>query len=353
MMCVFDNATVLYGEGFEEIEGYVAIEDGIITEVGTGGYSGRGADIVDAGGGIIAPSFTNAHVHLGDSAGADLGVYLSLGERVGKSGVKYDVHRRADAKAAMAVTLDAMRRFGTTAFCDFREGGKAGIELLKSVQNMPGRILGRPLGDEDILDFCDGLGISSIRDYGVEELKRMLEKREGKLVGIHVGEVKDDVLDALKFDPDFVVHLTNAGEVGLDEVFERKIPIVLCPRANASFGVGIPDLKRIFKSDCLVALGTDNVMANSPNMLREMEFTWKLYRGLYKDPGFDARMVLRAATVNGRKILGLPDNTIEEGNQADFIVTKPVKYAVDPVLALVHRIEPSAIKEVVSPPYNR
>jgi cytosine/adenosine deaminase-related metal-dependent hydrolase len=217
---------------------------------------------------------------------------------------------------------------------------------------MPARILGRPLRDEDIMEFCDGLGISSITDYGSEELERLLEKREGKLIGIHAGEAKDDVLDALKIDPDFVVHLTNAGEEGLKEVFERKIPIVLCTRANASFGVGIPDLKSIFKSDCLVALGTDNVMANPPNMLGEMEFLWKLYRGLYKDKSFVAKTVLQAATINGRRLLGLPDNTIKEENTADFIVTKKVKYTRDPVLALVHRIEAYDIKEVVAPPYN-
>ncbi len=350
MKHVFDNATVLYGEELEEFRGYVVVKDGIIEELGEGKYSGGGCENVD--GGIISPSFTNTHVHLGDSAGMDLGAYLSIGERVGKKGVKYKAHRRPDAREAISATLGSMKKSGTTAFCDFREGGREGIELVRSVQNMAARILGRPLGDEDIMEFCDGLGISSIADYTDEKLKRMLQSRKGKLVGMHAGEARDDVLEALEIDPDFVVHLTNAGKVGLGEVFERKIPIVLCPRANASFGVGTPDLKSIFNSDCLVALGTDNVMANTPSMLREMEFTWKLYRGLYKDHSFDAKAVLQAATINGRKILGLPNNSIKEGNQADFIVTKPVNYAADPVLALVHRIAASDIKEVVAPPYK-
>ena len=352
MKRVYVNATVLYGEEFEAVRGYVVVEDGVITEVGKGGYSDRGADIVDTGGGIISPSFTNTHIHLGDSAGADLGAYLSIGERVGKSGVKYVAHNHPNAADAIAASLDFMRRSGTSAFCDFREDGKAGIDLLKSVQNMQGRILGRPEGDEDIFDYCDGLGISTTKEYSGEKLTKMLENRREKLVAIHAGEARDDVISALKISPDFVVHLTNAGEESLEEVFARKIPIVLCPRANASFGVGLPDLKAVFDSNCLVALGTDNVMANPPDMLREMEFVWKLYRGLYKDHGFNAKEVLKAATINGRKILGLPDNTIAEGHIADFIVTKPVKYSADPVLALVHRIESSDIREVVSPPYT-
>ncbi|MFQ5800809.1 MAG: amidohydrolase family protein, partial [Candidatus Hydrothermarchaeales archaeon] len=256
------------------------------------------------------------------------------------------------ARLGIASSLVSMKKSGTSAFCDFREGGVEGIKLLKSVLNMPARILGRPTGSEDIMEHCDGLGISSIRDYRGEELKRMLRGREGRLVGIHAGECEDDVEEALQIDPDFVVHLTNAGEKSLKEVFKKRIPIVLCPRANGSFGVGIPNLKRILESECLVALGTDNVMANSTNMLREMEFLFKLYRGLYKDRTVDAKIVLRAATIKGRRLLGLPDNAIKEGNTADFIITRGLEFAHDPVLALVHRLERGDIKAVVNPPFQ-
>ncbi|RMF91795.1 MAG: amidohydrolase, partial [Methanobacteriota archaeon] len=343
---VYSNAIVLYGEDFEAVKGYVVVKDGVISEVGSGGYAGGAVDVK---GGIIAPAFTNSHVHLGDSAGMDLGAYLPLEERVGKKGLKWQIHQRPDAKSAIMHVLDAMKKSGTTAFCDFREGGIRGVGLLKPLLNMQARILGRPDGHGDIMERCDGLGISSIKDYSSEELEGLLAKRSGRLIGIHAGEARDDVLEALAINPDFVVHLTNAGEESLREVFRRKIPIVLCPRANASFGVGIPDLKAVFESGCTVALGTDNVMANPPDMLREMEFSWKLYRGLYKDPEFDARTILKAATVNGRRILRLPDNTIEEGNRADFIVTRRFEHIRDPVLALVHRTSPSDIKKVLYP----
>jgi len=176
------------------------------------------------------------------------------------------------------------------------------------------------------------------------------KKRNGGLVGVHAAEVRDDVKAALRVKPDFLVHLTNAKEESLQSVLRKKVPLVLCSRANASYGVGLPDLKTIFESGGdLVALGTDNVMANPPDMLREMEFTWKLTRGLNKDPSFDAKTVLRAATINGRKLLRLPDNSIIEGNRADLIVTRGLKYAHDPVLAMVHRVGRSDIKEVISP----
>jgi cytosine/adenosine deaminase-related metal-dependent hydrolase len=350
MKTVFDNATILYGNELEIVHGYLVVKDNVIQEVGEGSYIGPKKDVKR---GIISPGFTNAHVHIGDSAGKDVGAYLPIGDRVGKRGVKYEIHKSSEAWAAIARELESMKETGTTSFCDFREGGIEGVRLLKPLLNMPARILGRPLHGEDIMKYCDGLGISSIKDYAEEELKMMLPHREGKLVGIHAGECSDDVEAALKVKPDFVVHLTNAGEKSLKSVFKKGVPIVLCPRANSSFGVGIADFKRIFESNCPVALGTDNVMANSTNMLREMEFLFKLYRGLYKDHGFDARVVLRAATINGRSLLNLPDNSIVEGNAPNFIVTRGLEPTSDPVLALVHRIEKEDIKEVYSSSFQQ
>ena len=34
------------------------------------------------------------------------------------------------------------------------------------------------------------------------------------------------------------------------------------------------------KSGCTLALGTDNVMINSPDMFREMDFIWKVTMGI-------------------------------------------------------------------------
>ncbi len=347
MRRVLDNATILCGEELEAVEGHLIVEDGVIERVAEGSYLGGGKE--DLKRSIVSPGFTNAHVHTGDSAGLDLGAYLSIGEKVGRDGVKYRVHKMPGSKKAIKAALSEMKKGGITAFSDFREGGVKGIELLKGILNMRARILGRPLDEEDVMPYCDGLGISSIGDYDPAQLQKMLKKRRGKLVGIHAGEARDDVERVLRIKPDFLVHLTNASTPSLEKVFKKNLPIVICPRANASFAVGFPKLKEIFESKCVVALGTDNIMANSPNMLREMEFLWKLYRGIYKDRSFDAGAVLRSATLNGRRVLNLPINSISEGNEADFIVTRRVRYAHDPILALVHRTDPDDIKEVVAP----
>ncbi len=61
------------------------------------------------------------------------------------------------------------------------------------------------------------------------------------------------------------------------------IPVVSCPRSNGSLGVGIPPIMDMIDRGINVCLGTDNVMLNSPNMFKEMEYALKVTRGYYKE----------------------------------------------------------------------
>jgi cytosine/adenosine deaminase-related metal-dependent hydrolase len=349
---ILKNATLLCGEDLEVVEGYVVIEEGRIKEIGEGGCPHKEAR--DLKGGIVFPAFTNAHVHLGDAVAQDLRVYESLERRVGPKGVKFRVleERKKELPQGIRAALREMLAGGATAFCDFREGGIAGVELLRCVLNKTQEavILGRPNGDgvEELLEVCDGIGISGVADYPEEELRNIARavRRKDKLLGMHVAEVEDDVEKALKLKPSFVVHLTNAGEDSLELVREAGVPVVLCPRANAMLGVGVPRIKELMESN-LVALGTDNVMINSLSMFREMEFAFKAARGLSRDYAFDAAKVLRAATINGRKILGLGSNALEEGREANLIILGRRKYLYDPVVAIIHRYEASDIRGIV------
>src|SRR5665811_2025056 len=52
------KGTIIYGDEFEPIDGYITIENGIIKNVEE---SAIASDV------IIAPCFVNAHTHIGDS----------------------------------------------------------------------------------------------------------------------------------------------------------------------------------------------------------------------------------------------------------------------------------------------
>ncbi len=349
---VYGNALILEGQDFEITKGYIVVKDGIIKEIGEGRPP---KSFEDLKGGIICPSFTNAHTHIGDALAQDIGTYKSIEERVGTNGLKFKILKDEDkVKKGIEYSLKEMRAQGTLAFADFREGGVKGAKLLKEAlekTGIKGIILGRPDGDkpEKVLEYSQGFGISSLDSYDVKTLKnlRRLAEKEKKLFAIHAGEVKDDVREALKLKPDFLVHLTRASDVSLEEVFKNNVKIVLCPRANASLAVGLPKVKDILENT-LVALGTDNVMVNSLSMLREAEFTFKIARGQSGDYKFSAKEVLKAATINGRKILNLPDNSLQEGNIANFIVFRGNKYIYNPIVGIIHRFEKSHILKIIS-----
>jgi cytosine/adenosine deaminase-related metal-dependent hydrolase len=348
---ILKNATILCGEDFEVVRGYLVIEEDRIKEIGEGRCPHRSG--VDLKHGLVFPAFTNAHIHLGDAVAQDYGIYESLIKRVGPEGLKFQVHKRKKEELVRGIrqTLREMLAGGTTAFCDFREGGKEGVELLRSAltEDQDAVILGRPHGGglEELLELCDGIGISAVADHSWKDLQILAKavKRKKKLLSIHVAEVEDDLEKALKLDPSFVVHLTNPSEETMEILLDSGVPVVMCPRANATLGAGIPRLRLI--KELLVALGTDNVMVNSPCMFREMEFSFKVARGLEKDPSFDAAEVLKAATLNGRKILGRETNAVEEGRIADFIILRKRKYIYDPVVAIIHRYEAGDIRGVV------
>ena len=348
---IIKNATIIAGDELESTFGYLKVTGGRIKEIGSGSCPYKNA--VDAKRGIIFPSFTNAHVHLMDSVAKDAGAYEKIGKRVGKEGIKFQIleEKRKEIPAGIRASLRDLSAGGTGAFCDFREAGLAGVKIKPRIKDGPaGVILGRPNGGDisSVLDGCDGIGVSSISDYSKNELKdiKNATRKKKKILALHAGEVKDDVKEAIKLKPDFLVHLTNAKKASLEAVFKKKVPVVICPRANAMLGVGLPKIKELLENTT-VALGTDNVMINSTDMFREVEFTFKAARALAKDHGLDAKAVLAAATVNGREILGLENNAITEGNVADFVLARRKKYLYDPVLAITHRLASRDIKGTV------
>jgi Cytosine deaminase and related metal-dependent hydrolases len=76
--------------------------------------------------------------------------------------------------------------------------------------------------------------------------------------------------------------MTHASKSDLQAAVKKTRGIVICPRANSSLAEGIPDIQKMENAGCLLALGTDNVMINSPDMFREMDFLWKATMGIKK-----------------------------------------------------------------------
>ncbi|MFD1571920.1 amidohydrolase family protein [Halorubrum laminariae] len=340
------EGTILRGPDFEPVEGRVVVADGEIVRIDT-----TPVDSDD----VILPTFVNAHTHIGDSIAKEAGEGLSLDELVAPpDGLKHRLLRSAthDEKvAAMARTLRYMESTGTGTFLEFREGGVAGVAALRDALAGDGVafderaidpvVFGRD--DPDVLDAADGYGASGARDADFDAVRS--ETREAdKLFGIHAGERDaDDINPAMDLDPDFLVHMVHAEPIHLDRLTDRDTPVAVCPRSNLVTNVGVPPIRDLVDRTT-VALGTDNVMLDSPSMFREMEFAAKL-------ADLPAREVLRMATVNGAEIAGLNRGVIAEGKDADLLVldgdSDNLAGAHDLVRAIVRRAGEADVSRVV------
>ncbi|MCA9820949.1 MAG: amidohydrolase family protein, partial [Nitrosarchaeum sp.] len=141
-----------------------------------------------------------------------------------------------------------------------------------------------------------------------------------------------------------------ASQGDLHTAAKRTRGIVVCPRANASLAEGIPDIELMKKSGCTIGLGTDNVMINSPDMFREMDYLWKVTMGLHKKR-INPKEILKMATVNGGILLKKDIGLIENGKLADCIFIDKHSLDLEPMhsphAAIVHRASQSTIRAVM------
>ena len=144
--------------------------------------------------------------------------------------------------------------------------------------------------------------------------------------------------------------MTYSSIDDLRKVAKKTRGIVICPRANATLAEGIPDVNQMLKARCNIALGTDNVMINSPDIFREMDFLWKITMGLNRKY-ISPKQILKMATVNAGKLLNKRIGKIEQNNLADIIFFE--KHAIDldpmhnPYASIVHRASESSIRAVM------
>lgn len=349
------SGTIVYGDEFEEKEGYVVINQGKIKEIGD--------EKIDATvNGIIIPSFVNAHTHIGDSVAKEPD-FMPIEKLVGPGGFKHKILAETPYDilvASMKDTIGDIFATGTQLFADFREGGVFGVSALKDAFRSTGgdakshmKIFGRPaassgtgtgIGTETdeihtLFGFVDGIGMSSVADHPQDELTLLAEaaKREGKIFALHAGERNTaDIKGAIELEPDFIVHLIKALPRDFRQMRDKNISAVVCIRSNLVTGVGLPPVSQMLESGLTVGVGTDNVMLNSTDIFSEMEFISKIFR-------LDAREVLKMCTLNSARVLKEDQSigTIEEGKKANLLVirtdTPNMRHVRNPIRGVVRR----------------
>ena len=315
------------------VEGWLEADAGKVRDWGEGPAPRK----PDAKGWIV-PSPLNAHTHVADAFLRERpGKPASVAELVGPGGWK----ARHLSSAKPQELLDGVQRYvgemaacGTTRFIDFREGGLGGVAFLKSAQQdlaVPPVILGRPASNTfteeeavGLLREADGIGLSARRDFAKrDDVERWAEAchKARKPFALHVSEAKaEDMDEVLALDPTFLVHCTQASKSDLQAVADAQVPVVVCPRSNAHYGMKTP-LDRLRAAGVTVAVGTDNGMLQDGDLLAELA---QLHDWFPKVP---VEELLRLATWNGRALVGLPKMLpAKRGQPLDLVVLPAVPF---------------------------
>ena len=379
-MFTISNGIILKGQNLIPSKENIVVDDGKIIQIKKDAKEGK---IIDVDGAVVCPSFINGHIHIGDSIIKDEGYGLSLSEMVKPpDGVKHKALANATDEElihAMQESMWDMVNSGTTHFIDYREGGIRGVELLrKACKDIPIKpiILGRDdsfYGDDPdlgkvkiairrLLKVADGIAPSGFGEITQDVANLIVDEcsKQGKISSIHVAESESNQIESLNefnkteiekgINSNFsqLVHLTNPKNNDLELVSKSSSNIVVCPRANATLNVGVCRLNEMLGLGIRPLLGTDNVMLNSPNMLRELEFTLKLMSVYYKSY-INPQQLLQMATTNvcsnGVNNI-IQKSVIGEGNYAEFIIFK--SFSKNPYLNICNRLETKNILYIIN-----
>ena len=384
---ILKNISVLYGNDLKFIKKTnVQISDHTFQKISSK-ISSTKNEAINCDGLLLIPGLINSHTHIGDSIAKDVALNKNTDSKIHPVfGIKQKILKETKPKVLshfMRKTVKSMLKKGITTFVDFREGGLEGVLLLqKALSDLPIRaiILGRiefyqsknqikknvafPKSNldqlESLLKNCDGLGISGSNENSDSSIRKFSKTK--KFRAIHCAETKQSYFISkqltkktepkrcILLKPDFLVHMTYATKNDLKFVSKKIRGIVVCPRANASLAEGIPNVDQMLKAKCNVAIGTDNVMINSPDMFREMDFLWKVTMGIQKKR-IDPKKILKMATVNAGKLLDKKIGCIKEGYLADGVFIKKDNLDLDPLqnphASIVHRANENSIKAVM------
>ena len=374
------NGLILKGIDLSPVRENIVIDDeNNIIEISKDVEEG---EIIDASDKIVCPRFINAHTHIGDSIIKDEGDGLSLDEVVKPPhGIKHKALESAsddELIEAMRASMWDMYNLGISHFIDYREGGLEGVKLLKEASKdipITPIILARDssfygedpnyhqvkIAIRKLLKHADGIGLSGFGEIDTTVAEIICEKceKEGKISSIHVAENENNQYVSLEktnktepqraFDAGFnqIGHMTNPKNDDVNQLSKSNSSLTICPRSNGALSVGIIPLFDILKNGVRPLIGSDNIMINSPNLFREMEFTLKIMKGLSKNYIAPVE-VLKMASTN----LCIADSLSEkinksyigEGQDAEFMIIN--QKSDNPYLSLINRTEVNDIVNI-------
>jgi len=361
LLTVDENAPVVQN-------GFVAIRDGRISRVGSEaeGPPPEAISRLDARGGLVLPGLVNAHTHL------PMTLFRGLADDLPLETWLHDHIFPAEATQIRSDTVGEAARHacaelllgGVTTCCD-------GYFLEDRVAEAVAETGIRAVLGQGVVDFpAPGVPdpkerIAVARDF-VRRWKGRSEnirpsifchspytcspdtliqaknaaREAGVRFQIHLAETKGETenirkehgcgpavyLDRLGvLDSDtLLVHCVWLDERDIEVVAERGCGVVHCPESNMKLASGVAPVPAMLAAGIPVGLGTDGAAGNNDlDLFGEMAMAARLHKVFTGDPTvLDARTVIRMATLDGAKAIGMGDEigSLEAGKRADLII---------------------------------
>jgi len=377
--------------------GALVVSDGRIQAIGpASNFSGDHYDrIVDAQGGIVMPGLINVHTHAAMTCfrglADDLPLMQWLHEHV------FPAEALLDEDTVYQGTLLAcaeMIRSGTTCFCDMylfedsvaQAARDAGLRAIvgEVLYDFPSpnygpiqkgftyteSLIRKWRGDELI-----GVAVEPHSPYLcspnlLQQAAELARRYEIPLV-IHVAETTAEVeqirektgrspvellADLNVLGPNLLAcHcvVLSAEDRRLLQRFDVKV--AHNPESNMKLASGVAPIPDLLKQGVCVGLGTDGCASNNNlDLFGEMNTAAKLHKAWRRDPTvMDASAVLRMATIDGARALGLDEicGSLEVGKRADLIVVDTDRPHLtpmyDPVSHLVYAVSADDVTTVM------
>lgn len=353
-------------------KGSVIIENGLISKVDDS--SGLEAKkVIDASGCVVMPGLINTHGHLAMTLfrgmADDLPLKTWLEENIWPAEAKLT---ETDIYIGCLLGCIEMIRSGTTAFNDMFFSMNQTARAVEQSGLRASLCYGMlDLGDMDkaslefkkAVDFfeqwnqgADGritvmYGPHAPYTCSTDFLLRIIDQSAADNAGIHIhiAETQFEVEQIMKrYGKSPVCYLDSLG------LFERPVVAAHCvwlddkdidimagKQVNVSHNVvsnmklasGISPVAAMLEKGVAVSLGTDGCASNNTlDMFEEMKTAALLQKVSMLDPTvLPAREVLKMATVNGARALGINSGMIKEGCNADLILIDMEQAHLNPV----------------------
>ena len=375
---VIENGTILTMNPDNDLieKGVVGLKGDTISHVGaTGEKKIKAKKVIDAKGGLIMPGLINGHTHAAMSLFRGLADDLPLMEWLNK--YIFPVESRMDANFVYAGTLLACAEMilsGTTTFCDmylFED------EVAKAAKKAEMRCLvGEVLYDFDSpnygtlekgFEYSESL-IKKWKDdplvsiavephspftcspYLLEKANSLALKYKVPLI-THLAETVSELNEIKeRYGKTPVEHLRALGILGshliadhcvhlqaneIKELAQEGVKAVHNPESNMKLASGIAPIPKMLDMGMVVGLGTDGCASNNNlDLFTEMDMAAKLHKLNTMDTTvMDAMTVLRMATIEGAKALGMETlaGSLEKGKKGDIIIVDVKKPHLTPM----------------------